>query len=166
MITAKVIGTQEVIDKLKRFYPSLREELRAHAQKFMVKTINYIVTEKLSAPEGPSKFLHHRSGTLIESIGPGRGSSVDDEGNVTIGTNLEYAAIHEFGGKTRPHDIRPVNAQALRFELKSKTAIFRKVVHHPGSKIPARSFLHSTLKEKQEEWRKGLTDCVRRTLEK
>lgn len=54
-----------------------------------------------------------------------------------VGTNKEYAAIHQFGGKTRAHRI------AARF----KRALFipsigcRKSVNHPGSIIPARPFL-------------------------
>lgn len=59
------------------------------------------------------------------------------------GTNVPYAGIHNFGGKTRPHVIRPKNKKALRFGGR-----FAKKVNHPGSKIPKREFLKIT----DSEW--------------
>lgn len=55
---------------------------------------------------------------------------------VAIGTNRVYAAIHQFGGKTAAHIIRPRNKKAL----KTPYGLFKKV-NHPGSVIPARPFL-------------------------
>ena len=56
--------------------------------------------------------------------------------SVSIGTDIEYAAIHQFGGRTAAHIIRPRNKKAL----KTPYGIFKKV-NHPGSVIPARPFL-------------------------
>jgi phage virion morphogenesis protein len=56
--------------------------------------------------------------------------------NLRIYTNVEYAAIHQFGGKTRPHKITAKNAKALLVY-----PFFFKSVNHPGSNIPARPFL-------------------------
>jgi phage gpG-like protein len=53
-----------------------------------------------------------------------------------IGSNLIYAAIHQWGGKTKAHEIRARHAKALRFNGR-----FFKSVKHPGSEIPARPFL-------------------------
>lgn len=53
-----------------------------------------------------------------------------------VGTNLVYAAIHQFGGKTKPHVIRPKTKRALSFG-----GIVVRQVNHPGSNIPARPFL-------------------------
>jgi phage virion morphogenesis protein len=66
-----------------------------------------------------------------------------DSSGVTIGSDLEYAAIHQFGGKTKPHEIRARHAQALHFFM-GQTEAFAKVVQHPGSVIPARPFLKFT----------------------
>ncbi|GAA5102721.1 phage virion morphogenesis protein [Wohlfahrtiimonas larvae] len=55
------------------------------------------------------------------------------------GTNVVYAGIHNKGGKTRPHVIRPKNKKALRFGGR-----FAKSVNHPGSKIDKREFLMIT----------------------
>lgn len=59
-----------------------------------------------------------------------------DGTSATVGTNLVYARIHQFGGKTKPHVIRAKNAKALAFGGR-----FAKSVNHPGSNIPARPFL-------------------------
>jgi len=55
-----------------------------------------------------------------------------------IGTNVVYAAIHQFGGGTRPHTIRPRDRKALYWPGAKHPV---KSVRHPGSKIPARPFL-------------------------
>lgn len=55
-----------------------------------------------------------------------------------VGTNVVYAAIHQFGGKTAPHIIKPLHKKALYW----KGALHPvKSVNHPGSTIPARPFL-------------------------
>ncbi|MGK0740171.1 phage virion morphogenesis protein, partial [Yokenella regensburgei] len=56
-----------------------------------------------------------------------------------VGTNVVYARIHQEGGKTRPHVIRPRNKKALYFNGR-----FAAKVNHPGSDIPARPFLSLT----------------------
>ena len=67
-----------------------------------------------------------------------------DGDSVAIGTNKLYAAIHQFGGKTAPHVIRPKNKKALKF---GNTIV--KSVNHPGSDIPARPFLGVSDKDKK-----------------
>jgi phage virion morphogenesis protein len=75
------------------------------------------------------------SGQLRRSVS----HEADAEG-VTIGTNLEYAAIFQFGGKTKPHEIKARFAKVLRF-LVGGQVVFRQRVMHPGSRHPARPFL-------------------------
>jgi phage virion morphogenesis protein len=71
------------------------------------------------------------TGQLAASI-----STTSDATSAVIGSNKVYAAIHQLGGKTRPHVIRPRNKQALAFGGRVV-----KSVNHPGSNIPARPFL-------------------------
>ena len=54
-----------------------------------------------------------------------------------------YAVFVEFG--TRPHIIRPVRAQALRFETRTGEVVFTRLVRHPGTK-PKR-FIRETVEE-------------------
>jgi phage gpG-like protein len=87
-------------------------------------------------------------------------AETSSEINITFGSDVPYAAIHEFGGKTPAHDIRPKRKRMLRFispgftgeVRRTKTGklarrqadgaiSFARVVHHPGSKVPARPFL-------------------------
>ena len=48
-----------------------------------------------------------------------------------VGPGVPYAVFVEFG--TRPHIIRPVRAQALRFEVGGEI-VFAKLVRHPGTR--------------------------------
>jgi phage gpG-like protein len=79
----------------------------------------------------PGYSILQDSGRLAASI-----TSAFDASSATVGTNVLYAAIQHFGGKTKAHIIRAKNAKALAFG-----GVFRKSVNHPGSKIPARPFL-------------------------
>lgn len=64
-----------------------------------------------------------------------------NEMGVTIMTGRQkYAAIHHFGGTTKPHVIRAKNARAIPLNI-GGMLIFRKSVNHPGSKIPARPYM-------------------------
>jgi phage gpG-like protein len=60
--------------------------------------------------------------------------------SATVSTDAPYAAIHQFGGKTKPHVIRPKFGKALAFTAKKFGKIVVKSVNHPGSNIPARPF--------------------------
>lgn len=64
-----------------------------------------------------------------------------------VGTNVVYAAIHQFGGHTGPHTILPKNKKAL-FWPGARHPV--KSVKHPGSDIPARPFLSLT----ESDWGK------------
>lgn len=78
------------------------------------------------------------NGMILQSSGRLRDSIVESvtDTSAGIGTNVVYAAIHQFGGQTRPHVILPKNKKALAFNGRVV-----KKVNHPGSKIPARPFL-------------------------
>jgi phage gpG-like protein len=105
--------------------------------------------------------LNVRSGALRRSVF----NRVEDAlsrviGKVASSGDVKYAAIHEFGGKTPPHEILPVKAQALAFMAGGKQ-VFAKVVHHPGSQMPQRSFLRLSLTEMRAEIEGGLKEAVR-----
>jgi len=74
-----------------------------------------------------------------------------------IGTNLIYAAIHEFGG-----EIRPVNARALVFEIDGKTVVTQLV------RMPARPYLRPAFESGREaavaNFRAALADLIREAL--
>lgn len=72
-----------------------------------------------------------RSTHLRRSIMP---ESTED--TAFVATNVEYAAIQNFGGTTKAHVINPRNGKVLAFD-----GIVCRSVHHPGSKIPARPYM-------------------------
>lgn len=80
------------------------------------------------------------SGTLRNTI---RATWDNDE--ALVGTNLAYAAIHQFGGKTKPHKIKARHKKALAFG-----GLVRKSVNHPGSKIEPRPFLALTSQDEAD----------------
>lgn len=91
----------------------------------------------LKPPVNPRRvggMILQDSGQLAASI-----VQVSDSNSATVGTVKAYAAIHQFGGQTRPHVIKPRNKKALAFGGRVV-----KQVNHPGSKIPARPFLMIT----------------------
>jgi phage virion morphogenesis protein len=81
----------------------------------------------------PGQILQ-RTGRLAASI-----QQDWDANSAVVGTNVAYAAIHQFGGQTKPHAIRPKFKRALAFG-----GVVVRQVQHPGSKIPARPFLALT----------------------
>ena len=96
--------------------------------------------------------LQSRSGALAASIGID-GPKIEGDRVVTTlfaGGDLKYAAIQEYGGVTSPHDILPSRAKALAF-VAGGGEVFAKLVHHPGSHIPARSYLRASLAEMAAE---------------
>jgi hypothetical protein len=59
-----------------------------------------------------------------------------------VGSDVEYAQMVHDG--TRPHVIRPRNAQVLRFRVGGQV-VFARVVNHPGTR--AQPFLDRALRE-------------------
>ena len=87
-----------------------------------------------------SKRVQREGGTTLTGKGILRRSihTFSGPNYAGAGTNIKYAAIHNFGGTTGPHDIFPLKKKAL-FWPGARHPV--KVVHHPGSKIPARPFM-------------------------
>lgn len=89
---------------------------------------------------GKDGKILQRDGALAASITP-----FHDDTQAVVGTNVAYAAIHQFGGQTKPHVIKPRYKRALAFG-----GVIVRQVQHPGSKIPARPFLVLTPEDGQD----------------
>ena len=81
----------------------------------------------------PAGKILNVSGSLQLSV-----TKKHDARSATVGSGKKYAAIHQFGGKTKAHKIRPKRAKALWWPGAAHPVA---VVNHPGSKIPARPFI-------------------------
>lgn len=136
-----------ISDALLRQTSSIKSALEARIQ------------QKLSG-----EVLQRRSGALADSIVV----SVDDsDSSVSVfasSMGVAYAAIQEFGGKTAAHDIVALKAKALAFSA-GGDAIFAKKVRHPGSILPARSYLATTQSEMEDSlvltWKEALLETLR-----
>jgi phage gpG-like protein len=123
-------------------------------------TINlqkHVINDKLHG-----QVLQQRTGKLARSIQ----QDSHTDGDVVIGEvfsagDVKYAGIHEHGGTTPAHDIVPNKADALAFMMGGKM-VFARIVHHPGSKIPERSFLRSSLADQAAEITEGLKQAALR----
>jgi phage gpG-like protein len=116
------------------------------------------IQQKLSG-----EILQTQSGALAASII----SSIENDGSDTSvsisSTGVPYAAIQEFGGKTAAHDIVAVKAKVLEFSA-GGGQVFARSVHHPGSTIPSRSYLGSSLAEMRDEIESGFKQAVLESL--
>jgi phage gpG-like protein len=141
---------QKIIDALKkasapnlqRIAHSAGKALKEIDQAAFVKSADPATGAKwapLKNPRGPlakkpgstSPVLYDR-GTLRKSIS----FNAFPDGSVIIGSNMVYSRIHQEGGKTGAHVIKPRHKKALAFK-----GIVRRLIKHPGSDIPARPFL-------------------------
>lgn len=154
MINMTMTGDRQVIARLQSMPDELRQVLRRRIWALTLK-LQARVQRKLSG-----QVLNVVTGALRRSIQ----SEVRDEAQAIIGRvfstgDVKYARIHEFGGTTRAHVIEPRKATALLFAMGGKN-VFARRVNHPGSKMPERSFMRSSLEEMREEIIRTLTDGV------
>jgi len=134
-----------VHDALLKKVSELAEKLRTH-----------VVSDKLSG-----QVLNRRTGALARSIA----ENVEDAGTSITGKvfssgDVKYAAIHEYGGVTAAHVIEAKNASVLAFMANGKQ-VFAKRVNHPGSRIPERSYMRSSLGDMTQEIIDGMTQAVK-----
>ena len=126
------------VNKNAKLVPSKLEKAFRTGLEYAVAAIQ---TRHLTGPR-PQK-LGVVSGRLRSSIGyllrPGSKKMTAE-----VGTIVEYAAIHEYGGVTRAHTILPKNKKAL-FWPGARHPV--KLVQHPGSKMPERPFVEPGVKE-------------------
>jgi len=125
-------------------------------------TISHIDKEYLSFPKDqPPVELGLRSitGRLSRALHAFDPAVSGQNVSSAIGDNVKYAAIHEFGGRTSPHDITPKSGSALRFRL-GERMVFAKVVHHPGSDIPARAPIQHGILDRLDDYAKAVSDAI------
>jgi phage gpG-like protein len=116
------------------------------------------IQQKLSG-----EVLQTRSGALAASII----SSIENDGSGTSvsisSTGVPYAAIQEFGGKTAAHEIVAVKGKVLAFSA-GGGQVFARSVNHPGSTIPARSYLGSSLTDMRDDIESGFKQAILEAL--
>lgn len=159
MLNVTLVGERELVARLGAMPGKLQASLLRKVSELALRLEAKVKREKLMG-----QVLKHRSGRLLRSIqhkveqSPGAVT-----GKVYSSGDVKYAGIHEYGGKTPPHVIEAKNAKALVF-MRAGKAVFYQRVNHPGSVMPERSYLRSTLREMKPEIVSGLEKTVKETL--
>jgi phage gpG-like protein len=146
MLTLIVDGADALQARLDAYPAALASDLAAKAQELASALADKVKYQKLAG-----EVLASRSGALAASIAA-EVSSDSEEIVATVGSfgDVKYAAIQEYGGKTGAHEILPGKASVLAF-MADGAMHFARNVEHPGSLIPERSYLRSSLEEMQAE---------------
>lgn len=117
------------------------------------KNVEYLLKELGSLAYDAQRFIPEtyaqsglkvRHGALVSQNYP---IAVEQHGEVMrtgMRNTTAYAAIHELGGQTPPHDIVPREKHALYWEGAAHPV---KKVHHPGSVIPERPFIRPAIEQ-------------------
>ncbi len=142
MFSLGLDGLDQTRAKLDAMPAALAAALAAKGAELAAALAERVKSDKLSGG-----VLNLRSGALRDSItadvsaaGDGFSASVGSDGSVP------YAAIQEYGGRTGAREVLPSKAGALAF-VGNGALRFARRVEHPGSVIPERSYLRSTLNE-------------------
>ncbi len=146
MLSLELDGLDETAARLDAYPAALAAALRAKAAELAAALADTVKNDKLSGG-----VLNTRSGALRDSIVADVSADADGVvASVYSDGDVKYAAIQEYGGKTGAHEILPVKAQALAF-MAGGALRFARRVEHPGSMIPARSYLGSALDDMRDD---------------
>jgi phage gpG-like protein len=155
MFALEVDGLEETRAQLDGYPAALQAALSAKATELAAALADLVKNDKLSGA-----VLNARSGALSDSIT----ANVTAEGDdilASVGSegDVKYAAIQEHGGKTSAHEILPAKGDVLAF-ISGDGQHFARRVEHPGSVIPERSYLRSSLDDMKDEIVDGLADAA------
>lgn len=181
MFEARIVGVEQVRERLVSVGPRTRNAVRDEVKRLGMDLLRKVMDEKLRG-----QVLNVRTGLLRRRMNMQFMQPDENTFHASVGNNAAYARIHEFGGVTRPHIIRPKNARVLVWAIPG--TVFKKgqltatgkmtkkgyrahgeqgnlnfamEVHHPGSKIPARPFLRPSLEEMRGAIRDRLLNAMR-----
>jgi len=173
MITVKLIGAKELEKKMKRIEKDIIDKMEAA-----------VMTGALIIQNDAKKRAPYKTGTLRKSIHMETAKKTKESIVIEVGTDLEYAAIHEFGGTITPKNSKflaiPIGnlkgsprkhklrvAQTLKGQYilvddsgKAQYLLRRSVTISP------RPYLRPALDENEHEIKKRIRDELRRVFEK
>jgi phage gpG-like protein len=162
VIKAYVVGDKETIARLKGAPPKVLDRLRKAVTILTIKLQRKVKQDKLSG-----QVLHVRTGTLRRSINQ-KVESKNSKIIGTVGTNVHYAAIHEFGFKgtetVKAHVRRVKSRDYFRGKRKVAVGIALVSAHTRKMDMPQRSFLRSSLQDMKDDIRSTLQDAVNKAM--
>jgi phage gpG-like protein len=125
-------------------------------------TLSHIQTRYLNFPPGSSRptiGLRWKTRRLFNSIRASKSVATSTTVKSAIGSNVKYAAIHEFGGTTRPHVIEAKKGKALKFIIGGQT-LLRRRVNHPGSRFTARKFVQTGINDRLADYGEAMSVAI------
>lgn len=144
-------------DKVQRHLLSIAgmwPAIRTTLERELIALQAHVVADKLTG-----QVLHVRSGTLGRSITYRLTDSLHTLLG-TVGTNVRYARIHEYGGVIHLPAMVPRRARALRFEIGNAVVFAMRVRAHDVT-MPERSFLRSALDDRKPDILRALAGTIR-----
>jgi len=154
MLTIAFDGLDEVNAALSAYPQAIAAALAGKAEILSTALVDKIRNEKLSGDP-----LQSRSGALAASIAAEVAADPDQIVATIASSGVKYAAIQEYGGQTSPHEILPTKGDVLAFVVNGAQHFARRI-EHPGSTIPERSYMRSSLDEMNDEIVAELSDAV------
>jgi len=159
MIAYQIVGAERVVQALSNAPEKATAAAKAALGKWSVDLSGYIKASKLSGDP-----LHRRSGTLSASVHPYTAETSSSEtGGARAGSNIPYAAIHEFGGTIPAHQVVATNAKALCFTVDGVRR-FAKSVQIPAIHMPERSYMRSAFDEKAPQGIDMVREAVKEAI--
>ena len=133
---------------------NLGAELKGTALSRAALSGGYVIEAhaKLNASSG-RPGLNVDTGNLVNSINTEIASKSNNEVVVDVGTGVEYARIHEYGGV-----IKPLHAKRLHFVIKGEHFSAMSVT------IPARPYLRPAVDNNEEAILKAITTSIEKTI--
>lgn len=162
ILNITITGDAKLISSLGRLPSAINEALYRKILTLALKMERNVKVGKLNG-----QVLNRITGALSRSIQHEVIRSQSSVlGKVFSSGDVKYAAIHEYGGTTAPHIIVPKKASVLAFAGAGGGMVYTRKVNHPGSKMPERSFLRSTLTEMSTEISLGMKEAVVQTIQR
>lgn len=157
MISAVLIGRENLAPFLLTIPARVEDELRKEIEALAIKLTRKVKAEKLTG-----QVLKNRTGTLRASVNykmEVKPRSIYGK----VGTNKEYAAAHEYGfsGVVNVQDFLRMQTTAFGRAMLTPKQVAVKG-HTRNMLLPERSFLRSSLREMTPEIRTRLKDALKR----
>jgi len=154
MIKATVVGDERINVALGNMPGNVTQSVAARLQKVLFTLEGNVKSKKLSG-----QALHVRTNRLRSSIHASDVMITGDNISGTVGTNVAYAAYHEYGftgtENVREH-LRKIKSSATKMLLPNKNGELKKMTVHADCVVkahsrkvnyPEHSFLRSQMKE-------------------
>ena len=146
MITVRLENADKLVQKFQKLPDTVADKIEKSVKAEALNLLAYVKAQKLS-----DQILHVRTGRLRRSITARFEGSGKENFRALVGTNVEYARVHEFGFKgevdVKSHQ-RTMTMAWGKLMKTPKTVTVR--AHKLKMNMPERSFLRSSLTENRD----------------